>query len=204
MILDSLTTFGQIKSYYTPYENSADTIKNISISEYQLDSIRYEVLYYKDLLEETIRQNSISQKVHFADTVYINSDSMVINCYSRETILLLKKVYEYENNDTSSYFLNEDYFLINGKISYRSRSIIGNLEVTESKGKKENFGRITQLHSRSRYVYDNTGIIDKVVVEFRIGGSGIRLLEFKNEKKINQQNFHLFPNRKISIWEFWD
>jgi hypothetical protein len=53
-------------------------------------------------------------------------------------------------------------------------------------------------------VYDKGGILDKVIVEFRIGGTGIRLSEYKNDQKMNQLDFHQFSKRRISIWEFWN
>jgi hypothetical protein len=82
LLLNVLFAAGQIKSHYTPYEYSADTAKTICISEYQRDSIKYEILFYRDILEETKRTYLISQKTKFVDTVISNTDSLVINYYT--------------------------------------------------------------------------------------------------------------------------
>lgn len=204
-ILSVLFGSGQIKSNYAPFEYSADTTKDVCISEFQLDSLKYEILYYKDVLEETQRTYLLSLKTKFTDTVLTKTDSVVIKYYSVDTVLLLKKVFEFRNQNKSSYFLNEDYFLNNGKRSYSSRCIISDEnELQLGSGKNETFGSIELLQSRFRYVYDSTGRLSKVVAEFRVGGAGIRLFEFINDKKIEGQDFRQFTKRKISIWEFWN
>jgi len=205
LIINVLFASGQIKSNYTPFEYSADTTKTICISEYQRDSLKYEILFYRDILEETKRTYLISQKTKFVDTVFSNTDSLVINYYTIGRDLLLRKVIEYNYSSKSQYFLNEFYFLDSGKLSYNSRSIIANSNRIEfNRTKNEEFALSELLQARSRYVYDRAGILDKVVVEIRIGGTGIRLSEYKNDKKMNQQDFRQFPRRKISIWQFWD
>lgn len=196
---------GQIKSNYTPFEFSTDTTKTILISEFQLDSLKYEILYYKDILEQTKRNYLVSQKTNFIDTVASNIDSLVVNYYTIGRVLLFKKTFEYRNIDKGSYFLNEYYYLNDGKISYSSRFIVSEKNVFElSENKKEELGSIKLLQSRFRYVYNTTGILSKVVAEFRIGGGGIRLTEYTNDRDIDHQDYRRFPRRKISIWEFWD
>lgn len=199
------TTFGQIKSLYTPFEYSTETNKNISISQYQLDSLKYQVLYYQDMLEDTKRTSAIAIYKNKVDTVIAEADSMVINYYSKDGTLILKKVYEYKNKEKSTCFLSESYFLHEGKISYKSRTLItDNFIIEDEKDKSEKLGPFRLLQTRIRYVYDEENNISRIVVEIRIGGSGLRLFRYVNDKKKSAADYQSWPKSKISIWEFWD
>ena len=203
LLINYFCVKGQIKSNYTPFSYSADTTKTILLSEYQFDSLKYETLYYKDILEETKRSYLISQKTKYVDTVISNKDSVVINYLTSDRVLLLKRVLEYNNPNLKSYFLDEYYYLNEGKISYNTRIMVSEKNEIILRGNiTEELGRIELLLYRFRYVYHLTGKLSKVVEDYR--GDGMRLLEYTNDKEIETQDFRKFTHRKISIWKFWD
>lgn len=202
-ILNVSVAPAQVKSLYAPYEYSSDTVKNVLISSYMLDSLKYEALYYKDLLEETKRNNFILLHTFKTDSSFSGKDSAIINFYSKEGTLILKKLYEYKVK--GSYFLTGSYYMDRGKLSYCDRSLVtDNLIMEDEKGNRESMGTITQLQTRSRYVYNEAGQLIKAVTEIRMGGAAFTILRYTNNNKDQSENYLNFPKKKISIWEFWD
>jgi hypothetical protein len=205
LTLSALDSSGQIKTLYTPIEYCADTSKSILVSCYEIDSLRLEILYYKDLLEENKRDLFIANNIYKVDTVLMAQDTMSVNYYSKNNIVILKKTYAFTNSNKLSFFLNEDYYSAEGKITYSSRKIISDqVLLTDENNNVENIGPWNRLQSRYRYCYNAEATLIKVVTEFRIGGTGHRLYRYDNNQLAKDENFKLFRKEKINIWEFWD
>ena len=203
--LNVLTSHGQIKSLYFPIDYCSDSTKDILVSCFAMDSLKYEILYYRDLLAESQRNSFTQQNTYKIDTVLLTQDSMTVNYYSKNDVIIHKKVYKFTNLDKKSFFLNEDYYSIEGKIIYGSRIIVNDkVFITDYQNQTENVGPWEQLQFRYRYSYNEEGILVKVVNEYRIGGAGQRSFRFTNTQFLNTDNYRLFPQQKISIWEFWD
>jgi hypothetical protein len=172
-----------------------------NISSYQLDSLLYEIQYYKDLLEEEKRKNFILTNTTRIDTSRYGKDSTIVYFYTGTNTKIAKHSYIYSKTGICRVTVNEDYFTLKGQLFYCD----SRWESTcPDKGEFDD----TYVF-RKRYEYNKNGVLTKAVWEFFISAGHLILrLTNKTGRKVKIDNSEFYSDKfyreKIQAYEFWD